>query len=102
MAATLTTPMTEDLDPTAVGQRIKLARISAGYRTQKAFADAVGVYLSNANRWEVGKALPDIAQMAKICSLTGVTAEELWYGRRSSVPGGGAVRIIAMQPRSDG
>lgn len=96
-AATLTQPMEDELDREAIGQRIKLARIAAGFRTQKAFADAVGVYLPNANKWEKGKALPDTVQLAKICSVTGVSAEEIWYGRRTSSPGGGAVRIEALK-----
>lgn len=86
------------LDTPSIGKRIKLAREAAGFRTQKSFADAVGIYLTNVNRWEKGHALPDTPQLAKICSVTGVTSDEILYGkRRTSDAGGGAVRIESLR-----
>ena len=77
----------DELDPEAIGRRIRLARVAAGIRTQKALADQVGVYLGNYNRWEKGKAVPDTAQLVKLCSVLGVTAEQILFGRRSAHEG---------------
>lgn len=82
----------------AVADRIRKAREAAGYTTQKAFADAVGVYLPNVNKWEKGKALPSTRNLETIHSLTGVTAEEILSGARSSSIGGGeAVRTESLR-----
>lgn len=82
----------------AIADRIRKAREAAGFTTQKAFADAVGVYLPNANKWEKGKALPSTRNLETIHSLTGVTAEEILCGFRSSVDGGvEAVRTESLR-----
>jgi transcriptional regulator with XRE-family HTH domain len=96
-AATLNVVKDDELDAEGIAKRIKLARLAAGFRTQKDFADAVGVHVPNANRWERGKVIPETAQLAKICLVTGTTAEEILYGRRTSDAGGGAMRTESLR-----
>jgi len=51
------------------GQQLKAARIDAGFRTAKEFADALGVEPPTYRYWERGKSLPDLVTVARICKL---------------------------------
>lgn len=87
------------LDKAAIGQRIKRARIAAGYTTQRSFAEAVGVYLPNVNRWEKGHSLPDLEQLLRICDLTGLSQEQILLGSGYGAvpPGGETVRSEGLK-----
>lgn len=81
-------PLPPDIDPEAFGTRLNHARIAAGYKTQKEFADALGAYLPTVNKWLKGKALPELETALRACALVGVSAEEVFYGTRSVHNGG--------------
>jgi len=67
------------LDLKAIGDRIRQLRVTAGFRSQQALAERLGVSLPTVNRWETGKQAPE-EKMPVLCEALGVTAEHLLYG----------------------
>jgi len=62
---------------TAIGSRIKKRRIELGFKTQQAFADALGVDQPRVNKWENGANLPDAKHQALICKVLKIDREDL-------------------------
>lgn len=60
-----------------LGNRIALARQRAGYRTQGAFAEALGVSRGLVGQWESHNKRPGRDNRLKIAELCGITAEYL-------------------------
>lgn len=60
-----------------LGNRIAMARIRAGYRTQEALANAVGVSRGLVGQWESHKKRPGRDNLLKIADLCGITVEYL-------------------------
>lgn len=60
-----------------LGNRIALARQRAGYRTQGAFAEALGVSRGLVGQWESHNKRPGRDNLLKIAELCGITAEYL-------------------------
>lgn len=89
----------EKIDLTAFARRLDHARIAAGFRTQKEFADAIGSYLPTVNKWLNGHSLPETETLGVISQAVGETIEELLYGTRIVPPkqGGGPVQSEALQ-----
>jgi transcriptional regulator with XRE-family HTH domain len=63
-----------------IGDRIKAARLAAGYSTQRAFAERLGVTHGIVGAWENHTKKPGRDLLLKIAELTGVDAEELANG----------------------
>ncbi len=59
-----------------LGENIRNARKAAGM-TQKQLADMLGVYQKDVSRWENNILIPSAVTFAKICKVTGASADEL-------------------------
>lgn len=68
----------------SIGQRIKKARIDAGYTTQQSFADKLDVSISSVRNWENGRNLPDDKWLKEISNICNVDFEWLKYDFQSS------------------
>ena len=67
----------------SVGRRIASARHEAGYRTAKAFAEAVGVSDTTVRKWEADDAHPRKRHFERIVELTGKSIA-YFYGEDST------------------
>jgi len=65
------------LPPMTTGDRIRKARLGAGYRTQAAFARTIGVSRSLVHQWESSVKKPGRDNLAQMAGLTGVPIEYL-------------------------
>lgn len=73
--------MDDPKDPrTAIAERIKSARIAAGYENAAAFARDVGVQANTIYRWESGLIVPDIFRLEAIARVCRVSADWLLRG----------------------
>ena len=61
-------------------RRLKAARISAGYRSMKAFAEALGVEDETYRRWERGETEPGLARLRRISKMTSISLDILVSG----------------------
>ncbi len=61
-------------------RRLKAARITAGYRSMKAFAEALGVEDETYRRWERGETEPGLARLRRISKLTSISLDILISG----------------------
>lgn len=57
--------------------RLKRARVAAGFETAKDCADALGVEAPTYRQWERGQASPDLEMLTRICKLLNVEPNEL-------------------------
>jgi len=57
---------------------LKAARVNAGY-TQKASAKELGVSNKTLGDWENGRAYPKVDKVEALCSLYGVTYDDLIF-----------------------
>lgn len=71
--------MNKNIDKKAVGQRIKLIRMSKGF-TQETFGKLLDVDKASTCKWEKGITLPNAKRMASICKIADITLNELLYG----------------------
>lgn len=69
----------KNIDKKAVGQRIKLIRMSKGF-TQETFGKLLDVDKASTCNWEKGITLPNAKRMASICKIADITLNELLYG----------------------
>jgi transcriptional regulator with XRE-family HTH domain len=70
------------LDQEKIGRFIAERRRARGL-TQGALAEALGVSNRTVSKWECGGGLPELANVLPLCSLLGVTADELLRGERT-------------------
>ena len=62
----------------AIGARIRDARKAAGFKSQDAFAAALGMNdRRQVSRWETGANVPEEAYREKLAELTGLREEEM-------------------------
>ena len=61
----------------ALGDRIKAARIAAGYKRQRDLATALNVYEARVNEWECGRAEPKLSTVVEIAAACGVSTDYL-------------------------
>ncbi|MEN3950268.1 helix-turn-helix transcriptional regulator [Iodidimonas sp. SYSU 1G8] len=87
----------EDEMRSKFGVRLHVARRAAGFSRQTSFASALGVSPSRLSQWERGKRMPDMIYLGKICTITGVTLDWLYFGNAASMPYGMMQRIHALQ-----
>lgn len=66
-------------------ERLRAARISAGYRTQKEFAERSGIPLENYKKYESGRTPIPHRLMGLVCELIDKDANYL-YGIEPRVP----------------
>jgi transcriptional regulator with XRE-family HTH domain len=59
------------------GQKLKAARKKAGYRSAKAFADAIGVEDPRYRTWERGAVSPPLHMLTRMCVLLDVEPNDL-------------------------
>lgn len=59
--------------PTTLGQRIRQARLEAGFRNTESVAVALNVGQRTVQRWETDKSEPSIARLRELAALTGKT-----------------------------
>lgn len=53
------------------GERLRAARLRAGYKTQEALGDVVGVSGRTIRNYEIGKTRPDVATLDKLREAVG-------------------------------
>lgn len=58
-------------------QRLKRARLAAGFEHAKDFADALNVEAPTYRQWERGHASPDLVMLTRICKALDVEPNEL-------------------------
>lgn len=58
-------------------QRLKRARLAAGYRYGKDLADALNVEAPTYRQWERGHASPDLVTLTRICKTLDIEPNEL-------------------------
>lgn len=59
-----------------IGERIKELRLDSGW-SQTTLADKLFVSQDTISLWELGKSLPDIENLVKLCQLFRVSADYL-------------------------
>ena len=69
--------ITATLAPVTMGDRIRRARIGAGYRSQASFARALGVSKGLVHQWESYGKPPGRENMLKVAQLTAVSPQYL-------------------------
>lgn len=80
----------------AFSEKLKSARVSAGYEHAKDFADALGVEAPTYRYWERGQAQPDLTTLARICMLLDIEPNDLLpMGRKSPKPADAAGKSAA-------
>lgn len=60
-----------------IGDRLKRARLSAGYAQQKDVAEALGIERTRYLKWEHGDSQPSLDMLARMCRLFGVSSDYL-------------------------
>lgn len=60
------------------GRQIRAARQAAGFTTQEAFGQALGVEQNTVSRWETGEHQPTDGMKFKICLLLNRSLDELF------------------------
>ena len=58
-----------------IGERLKTARLNAGFATQKQVTDALGLERTRYLKWEHGDAQPPLEMLARLCKLFGCSAD---------------------------
>lgn len=61
----------------AFHERLKTARLKAGYEHAKDLADALNVEAPTYRQWERGQASPDLTTLTRICKVLDVEPNEL-------------------------
>ncbi len=69
-----------------IGERLRLLRVAAGYTNQVEYADTIGVSPQRYNHWERGRRMPDLWAIGRICSMTGATADWIYFGAVGAMP----------------
>lgn len=62
---------------TTFGGWLRAARLAAGYRSQEAFAEAIGAHAVTVNRWETGALRPQAHRHARIAEVVGLPVDAL-------------------------
>ena len=75
-----------------LGERIALARKQAGL-SQEQLGEQLGVSRQAVSKWESGQTNPDVAYIAELCRLFGVSSDWLLLGREERQAGQQAPRI---------
>ena len=78
--------MSNELNPKAVGARVRLLRLSKGIRTQKQMAALVGAEFKQFNNWENGIQIIPVAYAVKLAGLTGATLDFIYQNNKSALP----------------
>lgn len=78
-----------------IGERLRLLRLAAGYESQVDYCEALGVSPQRYNHWERGRREPDLWVTGRICSMTGATADWIYFGRTGFMPPDLMRRILA-------
>lgn len=60
-----------------IGDRLKCARLSAGFAQQKDVAERLGIERTRYLKWEHGDSQPPLEMLVKMCKLFGVSSDYL-------------------------
>jgi len=60
-----------------MGERLRRARLSAGFSTMKQVTDALGLERTRYLKWEHGDAVPSLDMLVRLCRLFNVSADYL-------------------------
>ena len=69
------------MDQIKIGKFIAEERKAKKY-TQRELADKLSISDKTISKWECGKGLPEVAYMEPLCSLLGISVNELLIGER--------------------
>ena len=81
-------------------QRLKRARLAAGYRHAQDFAEALNVEGPTYRQWERGQASPDLTTLTRICKALDVEPNELLplaKRRKGPKADGGSSRLPELE-----
>jgi DNA-binding XRE family transcriptional regulator len=65
------------MTPPEFARRLMTARVRAGYRSAKKFAEAHNINVETYRKWERGQAMPLWNTLVKICAMMGITPNDL-------------------------
>lgn len=60
-----------------ISERLKRARLKAGFATMKQVSDALGLERTRYLKWEHGDAVPSLDMLVRLCRLFDVSADYL-------------------------
>ena len=69
-----------------VADRLERLRKALGFKSQKSFADAIGVEYQTYNKWAKGDRMPDPMVMSDLHYKFGVSLDWLYAGDMSGLP----------------
>ena len=69
------------MDQIKVGRFIRELRIERGLK-QREIAEQLGVTDKTVSKWECGNGLPEVALMMPLCTILGISVNELLSGER--------------------
>lgn len=72
-------PITQALD--GYGERLRAARLGAGFRTQAELADSAGFSRPRYNHWERGHHPPDLESLLTLSYRYGISADWILWGK---------------------
>jgi DNA-binding XRE family transcriptional regulator len=67
--------------PQEFAMRLMTARVAAGYRSAKKFAEAHNLNVETYRKWERGQAMPLWSTLVKVCAMMGITPNDLLLDR---------------------
>lgn len=70
----------------AIGERLRRLRVAAGYESQVEYAEELKISPQRYNHWERGRRLPDLWAIGRICTMTGATADWIFFGAPGALP----------------
>lgn len=81
-----------------VGRRLRMARMAAGFRFAKEFAEKLDIDQNSYTPYERGVAYPPVHKLTLIKQLTGITMDWLFLGDTANLP----VRVLeALEKEAD-
>ncbi len=69
------------MDQNKIGKFISISRKKKGF-TQKQLAEELGISINAVSKWERGLNLPDASFMQELCTILGITLNELFEGEK--------------------
>ena len=78
--------MASEFTPKAVGNRLRLLRISKGIHVQKSMAALLEASPSQYSNWENGIQIIPVEAATKVCGLTGSTLDYIYHGNAGALP----------------
>lgn len=69
--------MTQLIDKPKFARRLRAAIVAAGFKTQKDFAEAIGITSSTVSQYVCGESVPRLGTLVRICRVLNVQPYDL-------------------------